>query len=777
MRRARALALGLSLAACGDDGGTGTECTPFDQVTCYEGPPETDGVGACRFGIRTCQPDGETYSDCTSQVLPTTEDCGTALDDDCDGEVNEGCECVPGTVRICYTGPQGTLGLGTCVQGTQWCNEDGSGLGPCLGEVLPSAELCDNNKDDDCDGVVNQAEACECSAGDVEACYSGPDGTEGVGVCVAGTRTCLPQGGSFGPCVGEVLPGTESCSTDEDDDCNGQSNEPAAGCTCTPGEQRACYSGPSGTSDQGICQPGTQTCEPSGDGFGACNGDVTPLEENCATPEDDDCDGEANEEEEGCECTPGEQALCYTGPEFTLNVGTCQAGSRICSPSGLWFACEDEVVPADDDCNTPLDENCDGAVNEPSSGCVCSLEDPTTLQSEDCVLDFGEPAWKMPIIGLPHELGADFAGNTYLVAPHEVDHLDFEPVPAPLLPTAMVARYGPNGELYWGKELTGSVSPLPSAGHSYNLSVAESGAFALTLPINNGDTTGFGGDTFTWPNGSFRVLLSVEPWGFPLFAVAVPRYSLEPNSSIHAVAATGDGSVYYMNGPTENHLHHYDWFGDLSWTVDVGLDLDDFALAPTDDGGVLLLFTTGLTVNLGTGLLLPLPGSSSDLILARYDASGTLLTTHRPFPAATVLSAREDAGVLSVVGPNLLYRLDAFDGTLLSVDALPGVSLPGVPFTQVGGEAVLVALNDAGTSDLGLGDVDPYGGQATGPFLALLGVGGTRWVRAPLCDQVAIGAGAPDLVFAACKAETELDLDGTLVPLMDPAVYLARLAY
>lgn len=62
-----------------------------------------------------------------------------------------------------------------------------------------------------------------CEPGTVEDCaYGGPANTEGVGPCVAGTRTCLGDGSAFGACMGEVLPDTENCATAVDENCDGQ---------------------------------------------------------------------------------------------------------------------------------------------------------------------------------------------------------------------------------------------------------------------------------------------------------------------------------------------------------------------------------------------------------------------------------------------------------------------------------------------------------------------------------------------------------------------------
>lgn len=65
-------------------GGTGG-CTPGVSAPCYDGPPETEGLGLCKGGMKTCEGDGVTYGPCTGQILPKPEDCATATDEDCDG--------------------------------------------------------------------------------------------------------------------------------------------------------------------------------------------------------------------------------------------------------------------------------------------------------------------------------------------------------------------------------------------------------------------------------------------------------------------------------------------------------------------------------------------------------------------------------------------------------------------------------------------------------------------------------------------------------------------
>ncbi len=63
--------------------------------------------------------------------------------------------CEPGTKQTCkYTGGPTTENVGTCRAAEQTCDADGTSWGACEGEVLPAAEVCHNQEDEDCDGAA-----------------------------------------------------------------------------------------------------------------------------------------------------------------------------------------------------------------------------------------------------------------------------------------------------------------------------------------------------------------------------------------------------------------------------------------------------------------------------------------------------------------------------------------------------------------------------------------------------------------------------------------------
>lgn len=92
------------------------------------------------------------------------EVCNTGLDEDLDGLVDENCPCTPGTSQACYLGPADRAGQ-ICPAGMQSCRgSEFAAWGPCesTGAPFPTnacecfPEICDNKKDDNCNGQVDE---------------------------------------------------------------------------------------------------------------------------------------------------------------------------------------------------------------------------------------------------------------------------------------------------------------------------------------------------------------------------------------------------------------------------------------------------------------------------------------------------------------------------------------------------------------------------------------------------------------------------------------------
>lgn len=169
------------------------------------------------------------------------------------GSARAGSVCTPGEQIPCYEPSTGCvfdnvsgdyICQGTCRAGTRTCLENGS-FGECVGDVGPSAEVCDG-LDNDCDGVVDNGFPVgeQCNNGLVGACYR-----EGVMVCNGagdGVVCDAPAG----------QPQQELCNG-LDDDCDGQTDEdfPDLGqpCQCPNGESSVRICSADGTTTECSC--------------------------------------------------------------------------------------------------------------------------------------------------------------------------------------------------------------------------------------------------------------------------------------------------------------------------------------------------------------------------------------------------------------------------------------------------------------------------------------------------------------------------------------------
>jgi secreted trypsin-like serine protease len=329
----------------GGDCGSGEACYPAQggHTDCYPSNGKTEE--------QACNPDLTESLDCGDGLLCITYH-GSAT---CHAFCTSGGDC--GTGDYCYSPIfQGISGIGVCL-----CI-DADNDGHCQAvdcddnnsQTFPGAvERCGDNKDNDCDGEVD------------EGCTACVD-ADGDGYCA--DVDCNESDASVNP--GAV----ERCGDSVDNDCDGQVDEGCSTCVdadqdgyCVeldcddqdpvsyPGAIERCFDSVDNDCD-GEVDEGCQSCQDT-DGDGYCssvdchdgNAQVFPgAPEVCGNGIDDDCDGEVDE---GCVCVDSDgDGYCLGGGP----MGDCNDANPYQNP-GAAEVCGNGI---DDNCNGLVDESC-----------------------------------------------------------------------------------------------------------------------------------------------------------------------------------------------------------------------------------------------------------------------------------------------------------------------------------------------------------------------------------------------------------------------------------
>jgi len=159
--------------------------------------------------------------------LPPYPDCGT---DPTDPQPGEDC-CTPVPELVCGDIiDDDDINIADLVYLVNYMFKDGPAPEPdvCIADVdgngeIDIADLVYLVNHMWKDGPAPVTDCCtECSQGETQPCYEGPQGTQNQGMCSDGTQSCID--GYWGPCEGQQLPEDEACDG-VDNDCDGETDE------------------------------------------------------------------------------------------------------------------------------------------------------------------------------------------------------------------------------------------------------------------------------------------------------------------------------------------------------------------------------------------------------------------------------------------------------------------------------------------------------------------------------------------------------------------------
>ena len=303
------------------------------------------------------------------------------VDNNTNGQVDEGCVCTPGNTQPCYPGPAQTRNVGACRDGAQTCEAAGESVAwsACEGAITPSLDVPDG-EDNDCNGTPDDSDCAPDKPVDLEVCQNGlDDDCDGLADCddpdcppcneascsdgldndTDGRVDCLDP--DCPPCV-------EICGDGKDNDFNGWFDCADPACPCS----EDCTNGVDDDGnmlvdcDDPVCQPCHEgNCadgiDNDSDGFADCQDpDCGPCQELCHDGKDNDYDGLVDAADPDCSCAPDGE--CCDGvdndgdgwidegqvcrdvgepcPPGAYQECDCYCGvSRRCQPDGTWGPC------------------------------------------------------------------------------------------------------------------------------------------------------------------------------------------------------------------------------------------------------------------------------------------------------------------------------------------------------------------------------------------------------------------------------------------------------
>lgn len=481
---------------------------------------------------------------------------------------------------------------------------------------------------------------------------------------------------------------------------------------CEPGESRACYTGPMGTEDVGICKGGQQQCNGDGTGFGPCEDEVVPAVEDCAVRGDEDCDG--------VPCSDALWAKLYGDAEVQHPY----------------------AVATDKDGNIYIAGNFTGEIG-------FSSVPLTAIGAADAFVvkldPGGKHVWSRRFGNSEYQtattLAVDPEGNLIVAGAFQgsID-LGGGGLYSAGQSDLWVAKFNPDGAHLWSKRFGDASSQGP-------IHVAVDPAGDITLAGQFQGTINFGAADLVNSSGTGEDIFVAKLRGDGV-ALWSKRFGDSLSQYVRALAVDPVGGVYIggqlygtvsfggpsLSGSPTLYLAKLDALGGHVWSKSFGVGGSMRAvwgLAVDPGGDVVASGTFNTSLDFGT-LQISQPASAEDVFVFKLSSSGDyqwakVFGSHatdgggrvRVGPAGEIIFGCWFSDSIEFGGPLLrtssstygLVKLSSEGGHLWSkiVGAPGAVMLEDVAIDRASSEVVLIG-SQQGEADYGLGPLTPAGG-------------------------------------------------------------------